>query len=1045
MNFQEIMQEPIRREIILLMAVLVAVSLVISVLHMVMERNYGLIETEIDNQVHRRDLGQVLVRDLLETSLYLHQLATLHDGRDLAVLRRRFDANIRSLQNALGVLQNGGEFSDLLPLNLPGRDQVNDTIQYHVDPARPYAIEVLELLPRVMDLQEQSEQLALLAEQRLRSNARESEPIEQQIEVQIKLLDTILMRAREQTGRILLETHEEILRLHQAQQSAERFQEWARIIIWGITIPLALYLLLRALVRIDRILEERRATQAELRRALETTETIIEALPVGILIIGKDKVIRQANSTAASIIGKEVGQIESNVCHRSICPAEANACPVFDLMQSIDNSEKVVLTADGRKVSVLKTARKVMLNGEEVLLEAFVDISQRKEAEEMTRLLLESAAEGIFGLDVDGKTTFANPAAIRMLGYPEQELIGKINHTLIHHSREDGCTYPDSECRMHAAIHEDRVQHVTDEVFWRCDGSAFPVDYTSTPIHRDGKVIGAVVSFSDMTERMQTEQLLRRAKVEAERAASAKGDFLARMSHEIRTPMNGVLGLTELLLDTPLNERQRRHLETIHQSGTVLLNVINDILDFSKIETGNLELESIPFALREVLEDVRRLFNARAREKGLDFAIEVAPDVPGWVSGDPKRLSQVLYNLTGNAIKFTDKGGVSIRIKCGDCDQKRVRLAIEVEDSGIGITPEAQRYLFTSFNQADNSTSRKYGGTGLGLAISRQLVQLMGGDISIESKEGEGSLFRVNLHLSVAKERTEQPRMSVQSVTQFPANQVVRSRRDTAEVQPRILLVEDNRVNQEVAIGMLKQLGCRVDIAENGHKALQSAVEQTYDLILMDCHMPEMDGFEATRRIRLHEQEQGAVPVPVIALTADVLLEKTLDAEETGMNDFLSKPFNKSQLMHKLSAWIQLPIYTEPTSGGGEAGAQSKVEVMLDPSSLERLRALQRPSRPDFFSKIVGLYLKDTPALVRAIHDCIACDDGHGLREAAHSLKSSSANLGALQLADTCKELEMLGSSELLRDAFSLIEKLEGEYAQVSRELKQLISREAQS
>ena len=1058
---KEILHEPIRREIVLLLMVFVAAILIISTLHLAIERQNHKITSEIENQAHHRDLGQILVRELLESSLLLHRLASLNDRRDLDVLRQRLNSNIHTLELVLQILQHGGDFSDLLRLNLPSQDQVHDIIHYQIDSKRPYAIEVLELLPRIIDLGQQAGVLSQLVEQRFNTDTSKHQQLRQRIDVQVKLLDSILLRAREQTGRILLETHQKTTSLRHQEQSVEQTQGWISMITWGITISLALYLLIRTLIRIERILEEREAAQTKLKRALDNTETIIEALPVGILIIDRHKVIRQVNSMAARLIGKEAEEIVHNICHQNICPAEVGACPVQDLLQPVDNSEKIVLTAaekwrqlrlhaleamaerltsDGRHIPVIKTVRKISLDGEELLLEAFVDISQRKETEEMLRLLLESAAEGIFGLDPMGRTTFANPAALRILGYSEQELIGSFNHALIHHTKQDGETYPDAACRMFAAIREDRTQHVTDEVFWRRDGSTIPVDYTSAPIHHRGEVIGAVVSFSDISERIRTEQLLRRAKLEAEQAASSKADFLARMSHEIRTPMNGVLGLTELLLDTPLNDRQRRQVQTIHQSGTVLLNVINDILDFSKIESGKLELESVPFALADMLQDVHRLFDAKAREKGLTFELSLAEEVPPRVVGDPNRLSQVLYNLIGNAIKFTNSGGIRIGILCRGCDENHAPLTITVEDSGIGISPEVQRKLFTSFNQADTSTSRKYGGTGLGLAISKQLTEMMGGDITIESREGHGSIFRMSVTLPVDSNPTDKTTSPLTPPAATIEN-LASARRDAGGMAkaPRILLVEDNRVNQDVASSMLELLGCQVNIAENGYQALSMSEASNYDLILMDCHMPEMDGFEATRQIRLRETQRGIESVPIVALTADVLLEKTIDEEEVGMNGFLSKPFNKSQLTQTLSRWISLPTTPSPTCAPALALGQPASQTVLEEHCLNRLRAIQRPGQPDLIKRIAALYLQDAPSLVRSIQDSIQEDDGKALRLAAHSLKSSSANLGALSLADTCKTLEIMGLEGRTGDAVTLTKKLKTEYSAVAGALQRLI------
>ena len=394
-----------------------------------------------------------------------------------------------------------------------------------------------------------------------------------------------------------------------------------------------------------------------------------------------------------------------------------------------------------------------------------LDITERKAAEEElqaaeehTRLILESAGEGVFGLDNEGTTTFVNPAACRILGFSPEDLIGQPMHALIHHSYGDGTPYPKEKCHMRAAFMEGAVHRVTDEVLWRQDGTSLPVEYTSTPIQKDGELLGAVVTFSDVTERKRVEAEIVDARDKAEAATKSKAAFLAAMSHEIRTPMNGVVGMISLLQETQLESDQRTMMNTVQDSAFSLLQIINDILDFSKIEAGKLTLESIPVNIDTVLEGVTETLLPNVAKKNLRMSLFIDPDIPEHVLTDQVRLRQILFNLAGNATKFTEnsaerQGVVTLRaelaepIKNGD-----VRIRLSIMDNGIGMKPEAVDKLFTPFTQADQSTTRKFGGTGLGLSICKTLADLMGGVIDVESTEGKGSAFHVTLPFKVAEQ-----------------------------------------------------------------------------------------------------------------------------------------------------------------------------------------------------------------------------------------------------------------------------------------------------
>jgi PAS domain S-box-containing protein len=608
--------------------------------------------------------------------------------------------------------------------------------------------------------------------------------------------------------------------------------------------------------------------------------------------------------------------------------------------------------------------------------------------------------------DADRTVTLVNPAFCEAFGYTAEECLGA--------RIEDLVVPPGDETNFDAALQivrgGDRWQFATKRM--KKDGTLLDVEVNAAPLFVGEKYCGSFVIYQDITARLEAEAALREtqerlleAKDAAEAANRAKSEFVANMSHEIRTPMNGIIGMTDLVLDTSLSGEQREYLTMVKGSADSLLSILNDILDFSKIEARRLELEATPFSLQGHLAELLKPLAFRAGQKQLELICRVRPDVPITAVGDPVRLRQVLINLVGNAIKFTERGHILVELSVQAREAAAMILHFAVSDTGVGVRPDKQREIFQPFRQADGSTTRRFGGSGLGLTISAALVELMGGRIWVDSRPLEGSTFHFTVRLGVARAQPggPLPPSLPSSAPELPARRL------------DVLLAEDNFVNQRLAIALLQRRGHTVTTVGTGKGAVAASSVHRFDLVLMDIQMPEMSGFEATAAIRARERGTG-VHLPIVAMTAHAMTgdrERCLDA---GMDDYLAKPLD-SRRVHVVIERAAVVASTETAPVAGDA-----VE--------EYERLLERTSGDEpLLAEILRLFLDELPSQVHQIRAALDAGDYDVLRRTAHALKGAASNFNASAVVEAAQTLEHMGSAGELGDSEPAWEILRAETA----------------
>jgi PAS domain S-box-containing protein len=677
-----------------------------------------------------------------------------------------------------------------------------------------------------------------------------------------------------------------------------------------------------------------------------------------------------------------------------------------------DDREWTYIAKNGRRIPVQLSLTALTDDAGEItgFIGIAIDITERKriegalrESQEQVRSAFDFAPIGIGLVAPDGRWLQVNRALTQIVGYSEEELLSTT---------------------FQAITHPDDVDADLEQVRRMLDRSIESYQMEKRYLHKDGHIVWVLLSTSlvwaengaplyfvaqiqDISERKRVDAELAAARDAALESARLKSEFLANMSHEIRTPMNGIIGMTGLLVDTPLNPEQREYAEIIRSSATALLTIVNDILDFSKIEAGKLVVERVDMDIVEVVEGTCGLLAERAREKGIELKTDVDAGIPSPLRGDPVRVRQILINLIGNAIKFTDAGRVRVTCTLERTSSSRLTIRFAVQDTGIGITAEALAGLFQPFTQADSSTTRKYGGTGLGLVISRRLAEIMGGALGAESRPGAGSTFWFVLPFELHRSSQVGDRRNA------PAPAMT----DIAEAAPafRILVAEDNLVNQKVTVGQLSKLGYKADVVSNGLQVLEAHARNRYDLILMDCQMPMMDGFRATEEIR--RREAGGPRTTIVALTANAMSGTRERCVASGMDRYITKPVDFNDL-------AALMAELGDVTAGSHAAQQpaGEREDPLDAAVIADLRALDQWGDESLLDELIDLFAREAPERLREINAAAGSGSAQQIERMAHKLAGSASVLGARHLAALLLGVERLASAGEIAGAAALAE-----------------------
>jgi PAS domain S-box-containing protein len=688
----------------------------------------------------------------------------------------------------------------------------------------------------------------------------------------------------------------------------------------------------------------------------------------------------------------------------------------------LENLETVTLvepftlpSGELRWLETLKTPLR-RADGDVYVLGISVDVTERKRVEEslaaqkdFLQTLMDAQPDVVFAKDTESRILMVNRAFCEATGISRDDALGKTDFDFCSH--EDASLYQSMDQLLFTTGQPTR----NEEQIGRASGKAGMYETIKVP-HRDaaGQIIGLIGVSREITARKEAEQELLKAKEQAEAATAAKSQFMATISHEIRTPLNGIIGMTSLLLTTPLDKEQTDYIETIQASGDTLLTLINDILDFSKMASGHLNLDALPFALAGCVTRVVNMVTPLARQKGLRLVTELAPDLPSHIIGDTTRLGQVLSNLVSNAVKFTDHGQIVLAVSVHARAAGAIELLFSVRDTGIGIPADKLGTLFVRFTQVDNSTTRRYGGTGLGLAISKVLVERMGGRLWVDSTLGEGSTFSFTIRCDLGREDELHRRAILGRMGSAVHEPAIRSL--------RILVAEDNAINRKVALGLLQQLGYAADVAVNGAEVLEMLEKRAYDLVFMDLHMPVMDGLTTTREMasRWPDHHRPAI----IAMTADAMQGDRERCLAAGMNDYISKPVSLESLGAALARWGR----TMPSDT-----SRADAPMIIDREIFETYGV-------ELMHELLQTFIATVPPRLVVMKQLATQQQTARLSEEAHTLKGAGLNMGANQFAEVCRSIEEQGRRGELAGLDALLVELEQSYEQSRLALEAILA-----